>query len=309
MSDKLPQAITLIKSGEKQKGGQILANLLKVDPQNELAWLWMSKVVDTKKRQQYCLRQVLTINPGNEIARKALDKIDPTPKSSVEKIPQVRPPSTPSMTASPIPATPVSATPMSATKRNWILIIAVGWMLALMVMVLGGYLLMQEEKPHDDFAPLVEVCQGKRIKAAATYSRTPGKHPAVGVKQGPDGLQLDMSFIPGEAQAQLLAETQLVLCMGKVEDVLIESCPYTDLGNPYGPVTNYVERYYYKQDAKLVVAKTGRVISVETFTGKSARHCQDIEQFRPDEKVIRLKGTDISIDKVRSWLRPQLIIE
>jgi hypothetical protein len=177
------------------------------------------------------------------------------------------------------------------------------------LIVMAGYLLIEGQNHPKEFIPLTEVCQGKRVEAVATYSQTPGKHPAVGVEKGADGWQLDMNFIPREAQAQSLAETQLVLCMGKVEDVFIESCPYTDLDNPYGPVTNRVERYYYKQEAKLVVARTGRVINVETFTGKSARHCRDIERFQPDEKVVRLKGTDISSDEVRSWLRPQLIIE
>lgn len=270
----------------------------------------MSQAVNTKKHQLHCLEQVLTINPGNEIARKALAKIDPTHKSSVKKSPQVRPLSAPPNTAIPKTTTPKTAKPMSAIARNWILIVVVKGVMALITLiVMAGYFLIEEQNHPEEFIPLAEVCQGYRFETAATYSRTPGKHPAVGVNQGDDGWQIDMRFIPREAQAQSLAETQLVLCMGEVEDVFIESCSYTDLDNPYGPVRNRVERYYYKQEARLVVAKTGRVINVETFTGKSARHCKDIEQFQPDEKVVRLKGTDISADEVQSWLRPQLIIE
>lgn len=45
MSDELQQAITLIKSGDKQNGRRLLAEILKAEPRNEQAWLWMSSVV------------------------------------------------------------------------------------------------------------------------------------------------------------------------------------------------------------------------------------------------------------------------
>ncbi len=73
MTNNLQNAVQLIKAGEKQRGGQLLAEILKSDSQNEVAWWWMADVVaKNAARRQYCLQQVLTINPDNQEAQKAL---------------------------------------------------------------------------------------------------------------------------------------------------------------------------------------------------------------------------------------------
>ncbi len=48
MSDKLNQAITTIKAGNKQTGKQLLIEILKTEPLNENAWLWMTQVVNKR---------------------------------------------------------------------------------------------------------------------------------------------------------------------------------------------------------------------------------------------------------------------
>ena len=58
MSDKLQQAIVLIKSGDKQNGERLLAEVLKADPGNEAAWLWMSGVVANDEQRLYWLGQL-----------------------------------------------------------------------------------------------------------------------------------------------------------------------------------------------------------------------------------------------------------
>jgi hypothetical protein len=85
MSDKLQQAIKLIKSGERQKAGQILTALLKTDPSNETAWLWLSLTVTDKKQQHTCLEKVLEINPDNEQARQALAELERPQKGQPKK--------------------------------------------------------------------------------------------------------------------------------------------------------------------------------------------------------------------------------
>jgi hypothetical protein len=189
-----------------------------------------------------------------------------------------------------------------------IITIAVVWMLVLVGIVLGGYFIMQNRKFQSEFAPLVDVCRGKWVNAASTYSLTPGNHPAVAVKSNSSGWELDGYLIRGEVLAQSLAETQLVLCLGAVQEVFIESCPYVDQNDPGGRVTNTVERYYYKQDAQLIEAKTGRVVTVQTFTGKSPHYCDKSQVFIGDDKILKLTGTEISGDEVQRWLRSHLII-
>ena len=75
MSEKLQQAIQLIKAGDKQEGRQILADVLAGDPKNETAWLWMAGVVDSDEQRLYCVKEVLKINPSNQAAQQALDSL------------------------------------------------------------------------------------------------------------------------------------------------------------------------------------------------------------------------------------------
>ncbi len=75
MTDKLQKAIALIKSGDQQKGTDLLNEILRAQPNNESAWLWMSGVVPDDEQRLYCLHKVLTINPDNQAAKKGLASI------------------------------------------------------------------------------------------------------------------------------------------------------------------------------------------------------------------------------------------
>lgn len=75
MSEKLQEAISSIKSGNKQLGQQLLTQIIQTEPNNEIAWLWMSAVVSEDKRR-YCVERVLKINPDNQAARQALEKLN-----------------------------------------------------------------------------------------------------------------------------------------------------------------------------------------------------------------------------------------
>jgi hypothetical protein len=188
-----------------------------------------------------------------------------------------------------------------------IVTIAAVWIVGLVMVVLAGYLLMQYRKFQSELAPLADVCQGKWINAASPYSLTPGQHAAVAVRNSSGGWQLDPLFFFGEVSPGSLANTELVLCLEPVQEVFIESCPYGSESDPH--VTNTVERYYYKQDVRLVEAKTGRVITVQTFTGKSPRYCDKTEIFRKSEKTKKLVGTEIANSDIRSWVSPHLYIK
>lgn len=80
VASSLQQAITLIKSGDKQNGRRLLAEILKADPKNETAWLWMSSILDEEEQKRHCLEQVLKINPNNQLAQKGLAKLQPQPE-------------------------------------------------------------------------------------------------------------------------------------------------------------------------------------------------------------------------------------
>lgn len=73
-TEKLQQAITLIKAGNKKGGQNLLVDIVNTDPKNETAWLWLASVVSQDKRI-FCLEKVLDINPNNVQARQYLEKL------------------------------------------------------------------------------------------------------------------------------------------------------------------------------------------------------------------------------------------
>lgn len=88
MDTDLRQAITLIKSGDKKGGGQLLAEIVKKDPRNVNAWLWLSSCVNSNEQRIYCLKKVLEIEPNHTVAQSALSKLqqpEPTEKEILGK--------------------------------------------------------------------------------------------------------------------------------------------------------------------------------------------------------------------------------
>lgn len=68
----LSKAIALIRAGQIEPARQILTDVLKVDPNHEQAWLWVSECFEEPERKQYCFERVLKTNPANPAAAKAL---------------------------------------------------------------------------------------------------------------------------------------------------------------------------------------------------------------------------------------------
>lgn len=66
-------AIAMIKSGDKNGGAKMLAGLVRKEPDNEIAWLWLAVCAPDVERRRQCLQQVLRINPNNQDAQKALN--------------------------------------------------------------------------------------------------------------------------------------------------------------------------------------------------------------------------------------------
>jgi predicted Zn-dependent protease len=76
MDERLSQAIELIKAGKKADGGRILAEMVKTNPNDELAWQWLASCVGSEEQKRHCLDQALRINPQNEQAKKMLDALE-----------------------------------------------------------------------------------------------------------------------------------------------------------------------------------------------------------------------------------------
>jgi Bacterial PH domain len=97
----LNQGIAAVKSGDKVLGRQLLAQLVKQDPSNEMGWLWLSTCIDSLDQKKYCLKEVLKLNPKNQDARAALDRLEP--KVEAPKLDDIVPPKpTSTPTAQPV---------------------------------------------------------------------------------------------------------------------------------------------------------------------------------------------------------------
>ena len=55
----------------------MLVEIVRADPQNEQAWLWLARAAKSPDEQQKALQRVLAINPGNEMAQRALAERSP----------------------------------------------------------------------------------------------------------------------------------------------------------------------------------------------------------------------------------------
>ncbi len=63
------------KAGRKAEARELLLELVDKDAYHEQAWLYLSALVESLQEQQTCLENVLELNPANEKARKALEKV------------------------------------------------------------------------------------------------------------------------------------------------------------------------------------------------------------------------------------------
>jgi hypothetical protein len=97
MDPKLEQAIQAIKSGNKVSGLVLLAQVIRSDPNNESAWIWMATAQDDPEKKKQSLERVLHINPGNERVRRALSVMFPPAADAaqethvVEAVPETQP--------------------------------------------------------------------------------------------------------------------------------------------------------------------------------------------------------------------------
>lgn len=88
----LQQAIDAVQNGEREEAKRLLVDVLRADPRNEVAWLWMSAAVQTRTERVRCLEQAYEINPRNEKVIQALQalgiEVAPPPEPEPEPAPQ-----------------------------------------------------------------------------------------------------------------------------------------------------------------------------------------------------------------------------
>jgi tetratricopeptide (TPR) repeat protein len=92
MEDELlQQAIGLVQVGDKSGAIRILKEIVTKDPKNESAWLWLAASLDKTENKIRSLQKVLEINPNNQKAKQALDRLIPPEPSLTDLVPNTSP--------------------------------------------------------------------------------------------------------------------------------------------------------------------------------------------------------------------------
>lgn len=71
----LQMGIRAAKAGNAEGARMAFDQILSQDKRNERAMMWMAKIADTKIERKKWLDRVLSVNPENESARDALQKM------------------------------------------------------------------------------------------------------------------------------------------------------------------------------------------------------------------------------------------
>lgn len=68
-------AINTAKKGNNEAAMRLFERILGEDKQNERAMMWMAKLAETKAERKQWLNRVLAVNPNNDSARVALQRM------------------------------------------------------------------------------------------------------------------------------------------------------------------------------------------------------------------------------------------
>jgi tetratricopeptide (TPR) repeat protein len=96
-SDQLRErGIAAAKARKPEEARQLLQQALRLNPQDEVAWLYLASVSTDKKERLLYLQKVLEINPNNELGIKAVQALGITPEQLLRAKPSTdAPPSKP----------------------------------------------------------------------------------------------------------------------------------------------------------------------------------------------------------------------
>ncbi|MCL4252424.1 MAG: hypothetical protein KJ043_01430 [Anaerolineae bacterium] len=84
--DLLQLAVKAAKEGQKEGARVMFRQLHARDKRNETAIMWLAKLAPSQKERVSWLQKALDLNPTNEVAKKALEKLDYAEKSNQNKI-------------------------------------------------------------------------------------------------------------------------------------------------------------------------------------------------------------------------------
>ena len=103
------RGIAAAKAGDRDEARRLLQSAIRLEPDNEVAWLWLASVARDVQERLFCLEKLLQINPNNESARKAMATL--TGQAEPAPAPAIRPIGGVKLQPPPAPAEPVGSLP------------------------------------------------------------------------------------------------------------------------------------------------------------------------------------------------------
>lgn len=84
-TEVLQRAIQAARAGRREEARDLLIDYVEVEPRNEMAWMWLSGLVDSLEDQIIACENVLTINPANEKVRLYLVELQKRQEALLER--------------------------------------------------------------------------------------------------------------------------------------------------------------------------------------------------------------------------------
>ena len=79
MDNTLKSVDELIKAGREDEARGILLQMLKQNPADDEAWVWLASITSDREKRQKCLEEALKHNPNNATAKRVLQKMTAPP--------------------------------------------------------------------------------------------------------------------------------------------------------------------------------------------------------------------------------------
>lgn len=76
IQEKLNLGIEAARRGDREAARLLLRQVVSADPKNEAGWMWLATVVDNLAERRSCLQNALRLNPNNQRARDALNRLE-----------------------------------------------------------------------------------------------------------------------------------------------------------------------------------------------------------------------------------------
>ncbi|MBZ0275850.1 MAG: hypothetical protein K8I60_06885, partial [Anaerolineae bacterium] len=78
LQETLKAGIEAARRGDRNTARRLLRQVVTVNPDSEVAWMWLASAVESLDERRECLENALRINPKNTRAREALERLGGT---------------------------------------------------------------------------------------------------------------------------------------------------------------------------------------------------------------------------------------